>query len=272
MEDIKNKNEHQVENKIFTKSDLSDFLRLFIQQSYEILEKAKEIRRQNLIREGWTEKKISEEYVNMSHSGITMTSSENLHYTFTFEQIADAIKSLDEILITEVELHFNEKISDCRLSARLIHSGSSPGSSYIMAEGTDSIWLNETIRIFKEFLDGCKNQFGFVRKYQIPIIITIIGLLSFFLVNFIKFFIKAEVSFPKIVSNIFNDDLVYYILIFAAVSATPAILINRWLKKLYPDVELQTGPNSEKLQKERRNKILILIFVLIGFVAVSILI
>jgi hypothetical protein len=272
MKDINEKKELQIDNKIFTTSDIANLIMLFIGQSDKILEKSKEVRRKDLIREGWSEKNISEGYINTSHSGITLTSSDKSNYTFAFEDIDAAIKTLGDKTVTEVELQFSEKISECRFSAKLRHSAGFPGSSYILAEGKDSEWLNETFIVFKDLLEACRNQSTFVRKYRIPIIVAIIGLLSVFLVNFIKFFIKAEVSFPKIVANIFNDDLLYYVIIFAVVSATPAVLIYRWLKKLYPAVELQTGPDSWKLQKERRNKIILLFLAIIVPLAISFLI
>jgi hypothetical protein len=272
MKEYIEKQELQIDNKIFTKSDLAKLFRLFIRQSNEILDKSKEIKRQMLIRDGWSEKNITEGYINTSHSAITLTTSVNSYHTYSFEDLDIAIQTLDEQVITEVELQFAEKTSDCRLSVKLRHSGTNRLPGNITAEGMDSDWVNTSIKIFEDFLAECGNQSGFVRKYKYPIIITIIGLFSLFLVNFIKFFIKAEVSFPKIVSNIFKDDLIYYIVIFTVVSTTPAIMIYRWLKKLYPDVDIQTGPDSGKLQKERRNKIFLLIIAVIIPVVISFLI
>jgi hypothetical protein len=123
----------------------------------------------------------------------------------------------------------------------------------------------------KDLLLTCRNQSLVVTKFQIPIIVTIIGLLSFFLLNLTKFFIRTEVSFPKIVRNIFNDDLIYYIILFVFVSATPAVLIYRWLKKLYPAIEIQTGPLSGRLSNERRKKLLMMVLLIIVPVIISVL-
>jgi hypothetical protein len=272
MKDLKVKKELQIDNKIFTKNDLANLFRLFIVRSNDILEKSKDLRRQELIREGWSEKNINESYINTSHSGITLTSSDNSNSIFSFEEIDEAIKTLEDKIITEVELQFAEKESECRFLVKLRHSGTYHGSSNIAAESKDSEWVNATMKMFEEFVAGRRDQSVFVKKFKIPIIVTIVGLFSLFLVNFIKFFIKAEVSFPKIVANIFKDDLGYYIVLFALVSATPAFLIYRWLKKLYPEVELQTGPDSGKLGKERRNKIFLLILAIIIPVIISFLI
>lgn len=272
MKEAKEKREIQIDNKIFSRSDLAGLLGMFIAQSNEILEKSKELRRQDLIREGWSETNIRDGYINTSYSGITLTSSDNSNYTYSLEESQEALKTLDEKIITEIELQFNEKVSETRFIVRLRHSFTKLGSSYVLAEGRDSDWLSETTKSFGDLLLSCRNQSVFVQKFRIPIVVTIVGLLSFLLVNFIKFFIKTEVSFHKIVANIFNDDLIYYIIIFALVSVTPAILIYRWLRKLYPDVELQTGPNSGKLQKERRNKIILLILAIVVPVVISFLI
>ena len=263
MKEVKEKRELQIDDKIFNINDLAELIRLFIVQSNEILEKHNEIRHQDLIRKGQAE--------NTSHSAIVLTSQENSNYSFTFEEADEAIKTLGNNLITEVELQFNEKVFESRFSVRLRQSGASQGSVYVHAEGRDTDWLNETIRIFKDLLDKCKNQTLFIRKFRIPIIVTTIGMLSFFLFNLIAFFIKTEVSFPKIVGKIFMDDLIYYLILFALVSATPAVLIFRWLKRLYPSVELQTGPYSGKLQNEKRIKLLLMVLLIIVPVVISVL-
>ena len=77
MKELKQKRELLIENKIFSKSDLKSLIKIFINQSIEILEKSKQIKRQNLIQEGWQEKNSTDQHSDTSHSGIEFNSSEN---------------------------------------------------------------------------------------------------------------------------------------------------------------------------------------------------
>jgi hypothetical protein len=52
-------------------------------------------------------------------------------------------------------------------------------------------------------------------------------------------------------------------MVLSLISATPAVLIYRWLIKLFPGIEIQTGLNYEHTKKERRNKLFLLAILII---------
>lgn len=272
MKQLKERRELQIENKIFTIANLTDLIRLFIRQSDELENKSAELKRQELVRKGLPETVISEGYLNSGHSDIALVSDDNSKYNFSSEELEEAIGILTSKRITEIELNFKEKVSETRFAVKLRQSGTVSDQGYVLLESNDIDWMNASLKVVEDFLTECKNQSVFIRKNKIPIIISIIAILSFFLLNLIEFFIKTEVSFPKIVGNIFRDDLIYYIILFVMVTATPSFLIYRWLRKLYPSIEIQTGPLSGKIQKEKRNKLLLVVLILIVPVVISILI
>jgi hypothetical protein len=257
------KREVSIENKIFTKNDIISLVQLFVNLSNEILDKSKEIKHKELIQEGWPETNISEKYINTSHSGIEFTSSDKSKYSFSFKEISEAKDVLDTKQIIEVELYFNENVLDSKFVLKLRHSDTFSGSSYALVEGEDSDWVNGTIKLLKNFLVTCRNQSTFVEKNKILIFGVTILLLILFLHNLIVFFIRTKVIFPKIVGNMFSESIIYVIMVLALISATPAVLIYKWLLKLFPGIEIQTGLNYDHAKKERRNKLLLLAILII---------
>jgi hypothetical protein len=272
MKELKVKRELRIENKIFTIANLTDLIRLFIKHSIELENKSAELKRRELVRKGLPESVISEGYLNSGHSDIALVSEDNSKFNFSSGEVEEAIGILKSKRIKEIELIFIEKTSETRFAVKLRQSGSFSDQGYVLLESDDVDWMNACIKGMEEFLFRCKNQTVFIKKNKILIIVLIIAILSFFLLNLIEFFIKTEVSFPKIVGNIFRDDLIYYIILFVMVTATPSVLIYRWLRKLFPSIEIQTGPQSGKVQKEKRNKLLLIVLILIISVMISILI
>lgn len=267
MRETKNRRELHIQNKIFNIANLADLIKLFINQSNETVKISEEIRRKKLLQKGLPEINISEGYFDASHSGILLTLTDKSKFNFAFDDFEEVLRILAMNSISEVELNFSEKVTGARFVINLRQSG----SGYVLVEGNEIIWVNESIKLVEDFLLTCQNQSLFIRKFKFPIISVIIAVLSYFLVNLIEFFIKTEVSFPKIVRSIFNDDILYYILLFVMISATPAVLIYRWLEKLYPVIEIRTGPKSANSEKDRRTKILFLVLIIIVPLVISVL-
>ena len=263
MKELKVKRELLIDNKIFSKNDLISLINIFINQSIEILDKSKKIKLQNLIREGWQETNNTDQHSDTSHSGIEFTSSDKIKYSFTFKEISEAIKILDTKQIVEIELYFIENVLNSKFQIKLRHSGTFSGSSFAIVEGEDSDWINGTIKLLENFLMTCRNQSNFIKKNKILIFGVTILMIILFLHNFIVFFIRTRVIFPKIVANMFSESIIYVIMVLILVSATPTVFIYRWLNKLFPEIEIQTGVNCDQANTERRNKLLLLILLII---------
>ena len=266
-----------IDNKVFTKDDLKVLVTIFIKQSNEILNRSKEIKRHDLIREGLKEHDLTDRNVDTSHSRLEFITSDNSKHTCTFEEIFEANKILDKSKIDEVELHFTENVLDSRFIIKIRYSDSysASSSSYAIAEGQDSTWITETFSVVKDFLSTCRNQSVFIKKFKILIVALTILILTLFLLNLIEFFIKTQVSFPKIVHNFFTRDLIYFIILLCVITAAPAVFIYKWLRKLFPRIEIQTGKDSHQMQKEKYKKILvisslIIIPTIISFLASSV--
>jgi hypothetical protein len=258
MNDLIRKKELSIDNKIFTKDEVLSFIKLFVKQSSDVLNESKEKKRQELIGEGWPESNITEKHLNTCHAGFDLTSSDNDKFSYKFEQIEDAAQILNTRKIIEVEMYFSENVLNSKLLVKLRHSNKSSGSSYALAESDNSEWVKITGRSLETFINSCRDQTSFFKKYKTVIISITTLILVFFLYNLIDFFIRTKVMFPKIAGSMFRESFLYVIVTLGLISATPAILTFRWINNLFPGVEIQTGTNIQETNNRRRTKILLM--------------
>jgi len=257
---IKEKKEFSIDNKIFTRDDILSLIKLFGKLSFEILDKSKEIRYKDLIHEGWKELNIKERDIDTSYSKLVFTFYDNSTYSGTLEDILKDYDILDDKKIVEIDFHFFEHGLNSQFLIRIkqTDTDSFSSSSYVSVEGEDRNWVTETTRLVKNFLSDCKNQSGFVNKFQIPIMVVTVIILVFFMFNLTELFIKTNLSFPKIIVNTFSKHLISFIIISSLIGAAPAFFIKEQLKQLFPRIEIQTGKNLYQIKKEKKKKILII--------------
>ena len=257
MENIKEKREFSIDNKIFTKGDILLLIKLFGKLSNEILDKSKEIKYKDLIQEGWKESDIKEKDIDTSYSNLEFTSYDNSTYSGTREDILKDNEILDNKKIVEINLNFSERVLNSQFLIRIKHteSDSYSSSSYVSVEGQDKTWVNATTRLVEDFLSNCKSQSEFVSKFQIPIMIITIFMLVFFMFNLVELFIKTNLSFPRMIANMFSKHLISFIIVSFLLAAAPAFFIKERLKKLFPRIEIQTGKNFHQIKKEKQSKL-----------------
>jgi hypothetical protein len=256
MNNLVVKKEAWIENKILTKDDVISLCRLFIKLSNEISDKAKEIKRKQLIQKAFSADTIEEIIKDSGHSDIEITASDNSKFTGSFDQISGDEEFFVNKKITEILLVFYENVLEIKLAVNLKHSHSAKG--YILVRGLDGIWVNETIGLVEKFFSNCRNQSTSLKKYKILIITSIILTLNFFLINLIEIFIRTKVIFPKLMDKVFSDDLIFVIIIISFITVTPAVYFYGWLKNLFPGIEIQTRKDFQQAEKEKRMKLWII--------------
>ena len=259
----KEKKELIIKDKIFTKNDLLSLITLFIKLSNDILDRSKEIKRNDLIHEGFNEQNISDRHIDASQSSLEIAYSDNSIYNCTIEEFTETDVFPAGKKIVEVDLYFMENVFNSRLIIKIRHSHPFSTSSYVTVEGEDRTWVSGTIGIIEEFLSTCRNQSLIIKKLKILIIASTDLILMVFLINLIKLFIRTKVIFPKIVGNIFTNELFYFVVLLALISVTPSIFIYQRLKKLYPAVEIQTRKEFDQSEKEKRFKLWVIISLII---------
>jgi hypothetical protein len=260
MENIKEKNEISIDNKIFTKDDILNLIKLFVKQSNAILDKSKEIRHKNLIQEGLKESSIKERETDLSYSKLVFTSSYNSIHSCTVEDFLKEHDILDNKVIAEINFYFFEKVLDSQFLLRIKHtdSDSYSSSSYVSVEGQDKTWVKATTLLVQDFLSGCRSQSGFFKKFQTPILVINIFIIDFFLYNLTELFIRTNLSFPRMIDNMFSKHLISFVLVSSLIAATPAIFVKDWLKNIFPRIEIQTVKTIQQIRKEKRKKLFII--------------
>ena len=132
---IREKKELIIKNKIFTKDEVLSLIRLFIKSSSDILDKSKEIKRNDLIQQGCNEQYLKERYIDVSQSSLEFTFSDNSIYSGTIEEFVetDAIPAVKKIV--EIDLYFKENVFNSRFIIKIRHSHPFSTSSYVIVEG-----------------------------------------------------------------------------------------------------------------------------------------
>jgi hypothetical protein len=260
MEKAEEKREFSIDNKIFTKDDILLLIKLFGKLSNEILDKSKEIRHKDLIQEGWKESNIKERDIDTSYSNLVFISYDNSTFGGTLEDILEDNEILENKNIAEINFCFFERTLNSHLIIRVKHtdSVSHSSSSYVSVEGQDRTWVNGTINLLDDFISNCKSQSEFVKKFQIPIMVITIFMMVFFMFNLTELFIKTNLSFPKMIDNMFRNHLISFVIVSFLIAAAPAFFIKERLKRLFPGIEIQTGKTLHQIKKEKSKKLLII--------------
>jgi hypothetical protein len=270
MNNLIEKREVWIDNKILTKDDVLSLVSLFVKISGEVLEKAKEIKRDELNLKNLSPATIGEVINNTGNLSIELTTSDNLTYTGSSDKIPVENEILSKKKITEILMQYSDNVSDNKLIIKIKQSDSSKG--YISVAGREITRVNEITSLIENFFLNCKNQSTFVRKYRILLIAATVMVLNFLLLNLIELFIKAELIFPKIMHSLFNKNLFVIFLIMTLITVTPAISVYNWFKKLFPRIEIQNIKNYHQVKKQKFRKILMIISLILVPTIISFLI
>lgn len=255
------KKELLIDNKVFTKDDLISLINLLIKNSEVILDKSKEVRRQDFIQKEWKEAYIKEDDIDTSHSRLEFTSSDHQKYTGTFEEYSELNDILDKKIITEINLYFTEQVLTSSVLIRIKNSDVSP--VYVKVEGQDSKWVIDTVKTFKDFFSHCRDQSALVKKSGILIVLLTIVVFNFFLNNTLELIAQMLHLFSKYAIESLTSDWRFFIIILSAITFSPAMLVYKKLRILWPGVEIQTGKNYRLIERNKRNKLLLISSIII---------
>jgi hypothetical protein len=255
------KKELLIDNKIFTRDDILSLIKILIVHTREILQKSKEARRQDLIQKELKEDFIKEVDVDTSHSRVEFTTSDHVKHTGTFEDAAELSDILDKQIITEINLYFTEQMLTSSVLIRIKNSDISP--AYAKVEGQDGIWVNETIKTIEDFFNHCRSQSAIVKKSATLIVLLTIVMLNFFLNNTLELIAQMMHIFSKYAIESLTSDWRFFIIILSVITVSPAVLVYRRLRKIWPGIEIQTGKDFELIEKDKRRKLLLIASIII---------
>lgn len=263
MERTKAKKEFLIDYKIFTRDNSISLIKIFINTSMVILEKSKDNYRKELIEKGYEESVIRKSDVDRGYSKLEFTDSNHSKYTTRFEEITETIDILSNRKIIEITLFFSEQVFNSRFKINIKHSDSHSTPGYAIVEGEDSEWVYNTMKIVKDFLSTCRNQSTFVLENKVYIVPATVLILNFFLNNSIGLIAQKMHLFPKFAMMSLSKDWMFFTIILSLITLSPAFLIYQRLLKIWPRIEIQSAKDDRQIQREKRNKVLLLTSIII---------
>jgi hypothetical protein len=69
--------------------------------------------------------------------------------------------------------------------------------------------------------------------------------------------------FSKYAIESLTSDWRFFVFILSFITVSPAILVYKRLRKLWPGIEIQTGKDFRLIEKDKRRKLLIIVSILI---------
>jgi hypothetical protein len=261
MKTAKEKKEVLIEHKVISKDDILSLIRLLHTQADKILQKSKDQKRADLIMNGWNISDIKDMDIDTSRSRLEFTATDHTKFTGTFEQIAEIDKYLGTSRVIEINIYFSERVLDTLILLRIKHSDTVP--TYLLVEGHDQLWVAETLRQTENFFSKCADQTIYFKKYGILIVLLTILILNFFLNNTIEIIARRMHIFPKYAMQTLTADWRFYVILLSMITISPALLLYGWLRRLWPRIELQTGSDFSQIERNKNNKLRLIIITLL---------
>lgn len=154
---------------------------------------------------------------------------------------------IENRVIRKVNMRFYTKDNSKSIEVQLLHLINDENSeNYISVSGDEPNWVNGVLSRLSQILDNTENQSKFTAKFS--------GYFLFIL------FILANIEYYRLVLDKLGKtpyEIVafIYVLGFPIATLIGAIQLNTYISKLWPDIELQTGPTYLQSAVTKRNKI-----------------
>jgi hypothetical protein len=163
--------------------------------------------------------------------------------------------------VERVTLLFRNYPARASIEIKLAHGDSQHGNS-VVVYGLDSTWVNGTLKQLEETIASFPPQNTFVARHTTLVTTTIaLGLGSLFVWT-VRLIVARAVGHPAVPATKDATDVLIdrfpallYLIQYGfsyLIGMFPAWTIVDRLKALWPDVELQIGPEHSQIQKKRR--------------------
>lgn len=208
-------------------------------------------------------KRVYEEYVSdkSNHKDINfiLRGIDETQYESEDIKIFSNNGILDTRRIIAVEITYSNHTNDKRISIKLKHTITDyEWGNVIFVSGSDKLWVDGVIKYFEDTIANWEKQPNWPHKYGslLAVIFAVgigigIGLLCLNILNFIfAYVIVVHPISPKPGWIIVLQ--VLFISLGLSSGIWPACYIANKLKRLYPIVELRTGPKHMQLETKRK--------------------
>jgi len=251
--------------KIIEPSDIMQITN-FVFQEYK-----KEIKNYDEEYSKYVESQYKKDRPSKPRFSIDIELSNNINQRFdNIDSLMEFQEILDTRKITEISIKFSK--AENYISIALCQSIYCNSNNYFKVTGIESTWVNGIFASIKDIFDNSKDQNQSVGKHPIAIFIILDLLIGFILNRIIALCAAIVFLFVKIEPISINSglkELIFSILIIMDIVAMmgmgffPAQYVQNKISALYPCIEINTGPKHLQSEKEKREKLWLILSVII---------
>jgi hypothetical protein len=158
-------------------------------------------------------------------------------------------------------MYFNDFSRGYEISFRIIQGSGYYHGSGVDVSGSDTLWVNGVMRQFEESIQGWERQPSWPQRYSLPMTILFalsVGRIYIFLLDiFFDYVIPIQPISPRPAWADILIPIAPWIDwgLALVVGIWPGIWLANKMKGLWPNVEIQTGPEYAQVHKRRRQRI-----------------
>lgn len=153
--------------------------------------------------------------------------------------------------------------SNSRATLELEH-GRDWSQQFIKLESDDGVWVNDFSSKFMDILNGITDQSNLVKKYHNLMRLGGVFFFSWLFYYMFSLFIKLSLN-GEPYSAVFNSAgttlTVVFMLLVPAIGCTEMILSR--MSDLWPDIEIQIGPEFRQIERVRRTQFFAIVSILV---------
>lgn len=158
--------------------------------------------------------------------------------------IFDENQIIENQMVKKINMRFYTLDYSKNIEIQIVHSINNENlENFIMVSGDEATWVNGILGRLTEILNNAENQSKFNSQYGGW---SVFLLCFLFVIEYFRLF-----SFDKL-----NDTLAIFLMLGIPLAMIiGAFNLHSYLEKVWPSIELQTGPNYLHFASQKRNKI-----------------
>lgn len=161
---------------------------------------------------------------------------------------------IEKKAIHRINMRFYSSNLSKNIEIQLLHTENQDKENYIIVSGDNPIWVSGVLAKFAELLETSQPQ------PRVQSLLSTSMLVLLIILNILYF----RITWPFVDPNVKNDFLrLLYALGFPLASILYNSYCEGYIKKIFPSVELQTGPEHMQIPKQKRIKLAYIFSVII---------
>jgi hypothetical protein len=174
----------------------------------------------------------------------SVDATDNTSFESQSEEIFAETQVIETRVVRKISMRFYTLDSSKSIEIQIVDLVKDENSeNFLMVSGDDPTWVNGILTRLSTILDTAENQAKIRGSGWLVFAVLILFNVEYFRLSFDYF--------PKI------NELVFTIFMFVVPvgSIICAVKIHNYIETLWPSIELQTGPDYQRIPNRRRNKL-----------------